>query len=166
MTTFSPGLTASLSNSSLASLEQQLTPSPSPVPYAKYQRRPISSPLKDDTPLPSLPNTSTPTLSTPRALHSPPPRHSLPLPGSASSHARDGSYSLNTAPVEGKLTHAELGGASIALQRSVRALDGVERIGRLLTLDLKGNEIRVSLMYYRAMTADVGRVASATLPKS
>jgi len=35
------------------------------------------------------------------------------------------------------------GSASMALQRSVRALDGVERIGRLLTLDLKGNEIKV-----------------------
>jgi len=32
----------------------------------------------------------------------------------------------------------------MALQRSVRALDGVERIGRLLTLDLKNNEIKVS----------------------
>jgi len=37
------------------------------------------------------------------------------------------------------------GSASMALQRSVRALDGVERIGRLLTLDLKGNEIKVSI---------------------
>lgn len=35
-------------------------------------------------------------------------------------------------------------GASLALQRHVRALDSVQRIGRLLTLDLKGNEIRVS----------------------
>jgi hypothetical protein len=35
-------------------------------------------------------------------------------------------------------------GASVALQRSVRALDQVERIGRLLTLDLKGNDIKVS----------------------
>ena len=50
---------------------------------------------------------------------------------------------VNMAPVEGKLTPSELGGASMALQRSVRALDGVERIGRLLTLDLKSNDIRV-----------------------
>jgi hypothetical protein len=33
---------------------------------------------------------------------------------------------------------------SAALQRSVRALDSVERFGNLLTLDLKGNEVRVS----------------------
>lgn len=33
---------------------------------------------------------------------------------------------------------------SVALQRSVRAMDSVERFGNLLTLDLKGNEIRVS----------------------
>ena len=47
-------------------------------------------------------------------------------------------------PVEGRMSSSDAGGASIALQRSVRALDGVERIGRLLTLDLKGNEIKVS----------------------
>lgn len=54
------------------------------------------------------------------------------------------SFAVNATLAEGKLSHAELGGASMALQRSVRALDGVERIGRLLTLDLKSNEIRVS----------------------
>lgn len=32
----------------------------------------------------------------------------------------------------------------MAIQRSVRALDGVERIGRLLTLDLKSNDLKVS----------------------
>lgn len=47
--------------------------------------------------------------------------------------------------VEGRMSSSDAGGASIALQRSVRALDGVERIGRLLTLDLKGNEIKVSI---------------------
>lgn len=46
--------------------------------------------------------------------------------------------------VEGRMSSSDAGGASIALQRSVRALDGVERIGRLLTLDLKGNELKVS----------------------
>lgn len=50
---------------------------------------------------------------------------------------------VNMTSVEGKMSSSELGGASIALQRSVRALDGVERIGKLLTLDLKGNEIKV-----------------------
>jgi protein phosphatase 1 regulatory subunit 37 len=55
---------------------------------------------------------------------------------------------VNVTPIEGKMASsaAEFGGASMALQRSVRALDGVERIGRLLTLDLKGNEIKVSLL--------------------
>jgi hypothetical protein len=53
---------------------------------------------------------------------------------------------VNVTPIEGKMatSTSEFGGASMALQRSVRALDGVERIGRLLTLDLKGNEIKVS----------------------
>jgi protein phosphatase 1 regulatory subunit 37 len=51
---------------------------------------------------------------------------------------------VNNTNAEGKLSMGELGGASVALQRSVRALEGVERIGRLLTLDLKGNEIKVS----------------------
>ena len=51
---------------------------------------------------------------------------------------------VNMTSVEGRMSSSDAGGASIALQRSVRALDGVERIGRLLTLDLKGNEIKVS----------------------
>lgn len=37
------------------------------------------------------------------------------------------------------------GPTSRALERSVRALENVQRIGRLQTLDLKGNDIRVSL---------------------
>ena len=45
---------------------------------------------------------------------------------------------------EGRISAPEMGGASIALQRSVRALEGVDRIGRLQTLDLKSNDIRVS----------------------
>jgi protein phosphatase 1 regulatory subunit 37 len=64
--------------------------------------------------------------------------------GSAMQDSPFASFSVNAAPVEGRLSHAETGGASMALQRSVRALDGVERIGRLLTLDLKSNEIKVS----------------------
>jgi hypothetical protein len=50
------------------------------------------------------------------------------------------------------MSSSDAGGASIALQRSVRALDGVERIGRLLTLDLKGNEIKVSFSHLVGMT--------------
>lgn len=40
---------------------------------------------------------------------------------------------------------ADVPGTSTALHRQVRSMDGVERIGRLLTLDLKGNDIRVSV---------------------
>lgn len=53
------------------------------------------------------------------------------------------SFAVNQTLAEGKVSAPEPGGASMALQRSVRALDGVERIGRLLTLDLKANDIRV-----------------------
>lgn len=58
---------------------------------------------------------------------------------------QDGASSaLSHTAAEGRLTATEAGGASVALAKSVRALDGVERIGRLLTLDLKSNEIKVS----------------------
>jgi hypothetical protein len=63
---------------------------------------------------------------------------------SAMQETPSASFAINATSAEGKLSHAEFGGASMALQRSVRALDGVERIGRLLTLDLKSNEIKVS----------------------
>ena len=156
MSAFSPGLSASLSSTSLASIEQQLSPSPSPIPYR--QRLPQSSPLKSVTALPPVPapnDSSSPIASksmrrTISEEYRPPssvkPRR--PISPNALSPSRDTSdlrnASLNRAHAEGKLTSAEMGGASMALQRSVRALDGVERIGRLLTLDLKGNDIRVS----------------------
>ncbi|WVQ71367.1 hypothetical protein IAR50_000896 [Cryptococcus sp. DSM 104548] len=38
-------------------------------------------------------------------------------------------------------------GKSLALERNVKALEGVERIGRLMTLDLKGNDIRTGVSY-------------------
>lgn len=66
------------------------------------------------------------------------------MPGGGTSIWHDGAGpTLNHTAVEGKLSSAELGGASSALARSVRALDGIERIGRLLTLDLKSNDIKV-----------------------
>lgn len=70
------------------------------------------------------------------------------MPGGGYSAIQDSAgFGLSSAPVEGKLIGSELGGASLALQRSVRALDGVERIGNLVTLDLKGNEIRTGVSY-------------------
>lgn len=63
--------------------------------------------------------------------------HSASIPLVVSSSA--GGVTTRTVP-EG-YGNPQLGGS--ALQRSVRALDGVERLGNLLTLDLKGNEIRV-----------------------
>ncbi|ORX39593.1 hypothetical protein BD324DRAFT_654814 [Kockovaella imperatae] len=149
MSSFSPGLTASVSNSSLASFDQQLSPSPSPIPQSR-QRRPPASPLKEEIALPPSPSLShnnqvlqNQHLSNGKTTHA--AKSALPVPNASS---RDVNQSgVNTVPVEGKLSHAEFGGASMALQRSVRALDGVERIGRLLTLDLKGNEIRNGVGY-------------------
>lgn len=71
-----------------------------------------------------------------------PPKSTLGLGVLGPSHESANGTTL--ASVEGKINGPELGGASIALQRQVRSLDGIERIGRLLTLDLKGNEIKVS----------------------
>lgn len=65
---------------------------------------------------------------------------------------QDGASSaFNHTAAEWKVSTTELGGASVALARSVRALDGVERIGRLLTLDLKSNDIKVGLASYPLM---------------
>lgn len=75
----------------------------------------------------------------------PTPKHPLVMPGGGYSAIQDGA--LNSIPAEGKITHAEQGVASLALQRSVRALDGVERVGRLVTLDLKNNDIGRGVTY-------------------
>lgn len=86
-----------------------------------------------------------------------------PLPSKQAAATSSGSNSVfhdsallgvHGAAVEGRMSSPELGGASIALQRNVRALDGVERIGRLLTLDLKSNEIRVCQLACRLDPAD------------
>ncbi|WVQ98412.1 hypothetical protein IAU59_005535 [Kwoniella sp. CBS 9459] len=78
----------------------------------------------------------------------PPPKHPLVMPGGGNSSMQDaGNFPVSHTTAEGRMTAAELGGASMALQRSVRALDGVERIGRLLTLDLKSNEIKNGVNY-------------------
>lgn len=75
----------------------------------------------------------------------PAPKHPLVMPGGGYSAIQDGA--LNSVTAEGKISHAEQGVASLALQRSVRALDGVERVGRLVTLDLKNNDIGRGVTY-------------------
>jgi len=65
------------------------------------------------------------------------------MPGGGYSAMQDSAgYALGSG--DGKL---DIGAPSLALQRSVRALDSVERIGRLLTLDLKGNDIGKGVTY-------------------
>lgn len=130
---------------------------PSPLPYVARSRRPspnrspadeASSPLIS--PIPSSPaggNAARTMLDGYKPL--PPPKHPLVMSGGSNSAMQDGgSFALNPASAEGRLTTAEMGGASMALARSVRALDGVERIGRLLTLDLRSNEIKVRVQTY------------------
>lgn len=123
---------------------------PSPLPYAARQRR--IPKVEDESSLPPIPLVSSAGGVTSRTVpegYKPPapPKHPLVMPiggNSAMQEMQSASFALNSTTAEGKLSNPDLGGASMALQRSVRALDGVERIGRLLTLDLKSNEIRVS----------------------
>jgi hypothetical protein len=69
------------------------------------------------------------------------------MPGGGYSAMQDSAGTTLSAPAESKPPAHELRGASLALQRSVRALEGVERIGNLVTLDLKGNEIGKGVTY-------------------
>ena len=88
-----------------------------------------------------------------------PGKDQLRLPPTGHSLIQDGGLSMAVA--EGKMT-SDPGAASIALQKSVRALDGVIRIGSLLTLDLKGNDIRVRAISGTKLTL-TDRMVSATL---
>ena len=140
------------SPSSMA-LESTLSaPAASYAAYIPRSRRPPATPTKDDG-LPAIPLvTTTPgggvtSRTLPDGYTSPPPpppKFPLSTTGTGQSALHNGPRSaLDSTPVKGEMAVSEYGGASMALQRSVRALDGVERIGRLLTLDLKSNDIRV-----------------------
>lgn len=127
--------------------------SPSPIPYAARSWKPTSTDhaTSDDPHLPPIPlvlSSSTDGVKSRTVPDGykppPPPKYPLGMPGGGNSTIQDGGIlALNAASAEGKLSSNDMGGASSALARSVRALDGVERIGRLLTLDLKSNEIKV-----------------------
>lgn len=149
-TFLSPQLSSLSSTSS--STQPTFDRSPSPLPYAA-RRRPTAK-SEDEAPLPPIPLVissaagGVTSRTVPLGYKPPaPPKHPLVMPSGGNSAMQEvpsASFAVNATLAEGKLSHVELGGASMALQRSVRALDGVERIGRLLTLDLKSNEIRVS----------------------
>ncbi|BEI85076.1 hypothetical protein CcaverHIS002_0504770 [Cutaneotrichosporon cavernicola] len=123
------------------------------LPYAARQRKTLPELPPDDPNLPPVPALSSTggvtTRVDPEGYKPPPaPKHPLVMPGGGYSAMQESaSFSLNSSAVEGKLSAPEFGGASLALQRSVRALDGVERIGRLVTLDLKSNDIRNGVTY-------------------
>lgn len=123
------------------------------LPYAARQRKALPELPPDDANLPPVPSLSSTggvtTRVDPEGYKPPPaPKHPLVMPGGGYSAMQESaSFSVNSSAVEGKLSTPEFGGASLALQRSVRALDGVERIGRLVTLDLKSNDIRNGVTY-------------------
>ncbi|WWC69798.1 uncharacterized protein I206_103741 [Kwoniella pini CBS 10737] len=157
MSSLSPGLSPNPSTQSPLLVPSDAASSPNPtnlpptVPYAARTRKP-HPPLLDERDLPPIPLViSSPTGGvTSRTVPDgykppPPPKHPLVMPGGGNSAMQDAGNFPITA--EGKMSNPELGGASMALQRSVRALDGVERIGRLLTLDLKSNEIKNGVTY-------------------
>lgn len=130
---------------SLLSLDSAANPPYTPrtrrIPNANFNAHAVPG---DESPLPPIPKVTSSAAGGITARTIPegykPPVASAPRSGSVL--GLEGG--VNVTPVEGRMSGSESGGASMALQRSVRALDGVERIGRLLTLDLKGNEIRVS----------------------
>jgi protein phosphatase 1 regulatory subunit 37 len=129
-----PTTNPNLNSPGLSQLSDHSTPSYTP----RTRRQPIPDPNADDPSLPPIPKVTSSGGITSRTI----PEGYLPRSGSVLS--LEGG--VNLTPVEGKMVGS--GSASMALQRSVRALDGVERIGRLLTLDLKGNEIKVSEVLY------------------
>lgn len=140
--------------SSLAPLVNSHNDSSLPyVPRAwRQQQGPPRTPNSDNADLPPIPLVTSSSAGgvtsrvVPDGYKPPPaPKHPLVMPGGGYSAIQDGA--LNAIPAEGKLSHAEQGVASLALQRSVRALDGVERVGRLVTLDLKNNDIGRGVTY-------------------
>ncbi|CAD6576198.1 MAG: hypothetical protein TREMPRED_001605, partial [Tremellales sp. Tagirdzhanova-0007] len=126
---------------------------PSPIPYVPRSRRQPLLPSLPPT-APSAPTTNARTDEFNRSASDthkpplPPLKHPLVMREGGNSAMQDGASSaLSHTAAEGRLTVTEAGGASVALARSVRALDGVERIGRLLTLDLRSNEIKNGVGY-------------------
>lgn len=118
--------------------------------YVPRQRRGTPEPPVDDSNLPPIPLvTSSGGGVTQRVVpegYKPPPLadNALVMPGGGYSAMQESSTlgGQDTAKLS-----AERGGTSLALQRSVRALDNVERIGHLVTLDLKSNDIRQGVSY-------------------
>ncbi|WVR04933.1 hypothetical protein IAU60_001945 [Kwoniella sp. DSM 27419] len=131
-------------------------PASGQLAYAARARRPETSTSaeneeRDLPPIPlvvSSPTGGVTTRTLPDGYKPPlPPKNPLIVPGGNDGLSELGGLPVSHAMAEGRMTSVELGGASMALQRSVRALDSVERIGRLLTLDLKSNDIRNGVNY-------------------
>ncbi|WVW83494.1 hypothetical protein I302_105515 [Kwoniella bestiolae CBS 10118] len=152
MSSLSPGLSSSSATQSPLLLPADATPStPTPLPYSARIRKPQPALPDDERDLPPIPlvvSSATGGITSRTVPEGykppPPPKNPLVMPSGGNSVMQDAG---NFTGPDGKTSSAELGGASMALQRSVRALDGVERIGRLLTLDLKSNEIKNGVTY-------------------
>lgn len=123
----------------------------SPIPYAARTRRPRISNESNDSPLPHIPlviSSSTGGItsrSLPNGHVASQPSRNHPNKRTQNVPTIRGGPSPDASPTEaeGRAASSDNGVASIALARSVRALDRVERIGRLWTLDIKSNEIKV-----------------------
>ncbi|OCF72201.1 hypothetical protein I204_07466 [Kwoniella mangroviensis CBS 8886] len=152
MSSLSPGLSSTPSAQSPLLLPADAAPStPTPLPYSARIRKPQPALPDDERDLPPIPLVVSSATGgvTSRTVPEgykppPPPKDPLVMPAGGNSTMQDAG---NFTSPEGKTSNADLGGASMALQRSVRALDGIERIGRLLTLDLKSNEIKNGVNY-------------------
>jgi len=145
-----PAALSALPNLNVSGLN---TPSETPDSTQPLSRRrqasaePSSSDTAEDASLPAIPlvvsssNGGITTRTVPDGYRPPDPSNHFATIGGVTQEAE--MPNGNSAGETGN-SAAGNGGPSVALQRSVRALDGVDRIGRLLTLDLKSNEIKVS----------------------
>lgn len=137
--------------SAVRSLAPLAAASESYAPYTpRARRQPPVNAAGDDSNLPPIPLVSSSGAGgvTSRVVPEgyqppPPPKYPLIMPGGGYSAMQDNAgFQSNT---DGKNSNDSY--TSLALQRSVRALDRVQRIGHLLTLDLKGNDIGKGVTY-------------------
>lgn len=168
----SPPTTPTLSNATL-------TPDPSPIsttppvrlgPVLPPPRHPASAPQTTYTPYIPRARRAAATASPLHVNPLSPSGQPVPLIASSASGGITARHPVSPVPPHAAHGTSQNHGPSAALLDKVRALDALPRLGALRTLDLKGNDIRVScyISYLILLVADVGfdRAVSLILRKS